>query len=97
MPIDARQERRYRRVLVEPTLLAAILGSGTGASVPEEPVADLAVVGACWNHGRGLLELVVASASFDEVPMYEVTDLSPTTPLFHFYINFLIIDVKSRN
>ena len=74
-------DRRYRRMSIEPSLLAAIFGQGTPASLePDEPVPDLRIVGARLSSWHRSIELLVTSETFE--PIHEGAIEPDWTPVY---------------
>ena len=71
----SKREPRYRILRVSTELLASMFGDGTRASEPEEPIADLEIVGV--REGPpflpGAIEFVVWSSHFDIISDNEAT------------------------
>lgn len=60
--------RNYRTMLVDPRLLADILGQGSPAGViATEPVPDLQIVDVRFNQWTHRIDILVSSESFEPV------------------------------
>lgn len=60
--------RRYRTMVLAPETLARMIGVGTNETIAVEAVTDLKIIAIRMNHWLNLIELLVSSESFDEVP-----------------------------
>jgi hypothetical protein len=72
---------KRKRLRITPDLLADFLVSPVPPGISTDAPLDLRIVGCCWLLDDDVIELIVSSDSFAEVPTGEVLPLMKVT--FH--------------